>query len=444
MEDLSLKEGQSFSEFKEKFYKRFPDLTIFNCGDDLNLVKVVLDGLKVNYIQKGFSNGFNSFLIQLFLYLVKQIKSKTKNQIPKKSKVLLYGSHRRVNDGSNKLVYFQKFLDYYGEKAFYISQLEDISYFKVDSEKRIFLKKLFSFLSHLKPYFSDFDHKNIEIATKKFFEEFVSWDNRLKNSNIEIAHFTQHYHREGLMLALRKNKVRALELQHGLISENDIFYCFPKEILSVREKALFPDEIFLVGSHWDKVLEKGFEYPKNRRKLVSDFWEYPILKNNRITNDTTVIILVASQTLIREYLFNYAKWLTSQLNKIEANFKLIFKPHPAELAKNDGFYDQQVPQNMLISSEDIYPLLAEADIQISVYSTTLIEGHKFGVINYSLLKEDYIDYVEGFLKNEYSLPLNEEEMPILLKKNTGININSGEYFLPFNYQLFGNRLIKAL
>ncbi|MGL4599152.1 MAG: hypothetical protein ACRCYO_16650, partial [Bacteroidia bacterium] len=43
---------KTFTEFKSDFYSRFSDPTVFDCGD-MNLLKVVLDGLKVRYAERG-------------------------------------------------------------------------------------------------------------------------------------------------------------------------------------------------------------------------------------------------------------------------------------------------------------------------------------------------------------------------------------------------------
>ena len=73
---------RTFSDFKNDFYKRVPDLTLFDCGD-INLLKVVLDGLKVNYVKKGKVRSYlfyPTFLYFLYLWFKKMfiIKSTTK------------------------------------------------------------------------------------------------------------------------------------------------------------------------------------------------------------------------------------------------------------------------------------------------------------------------------------------------------------------------------
>jgi hypothetical protein len=47
--------SQTFSQFKTHFYERVTDFSVFDC-EDFNLLKVVLDGLKVDYLKKGILN----------------------------------------------------------------------------------------------------------------------------------------------------------------------------------------------------------------------------------------------------------------------------------------------------------------------------------------------------------------------------------------------------
>ena len=42
----------TFKEFKEQFYSKIGDASCFNVLD-INLIKIVLDGLKVKYNQRG-------------------------------------------------------------------------------------------------------------------------------------------------------------------------------------------------------------------------------------------------------------------------------------------------------------------------------------------------------------------------------------------------------
>src|ERR1041385_142656 len=68
--------NRSFSEFKENFYRRVRDFSVFG-NEEINLLKVVLDGLKVDYCSRGKIRVFifrGYFLINFF-FLLKRIKT---------------------------------------------------------------------------------------------------------------------------------------------------------------------------------------------------------------------------------------------------------------------------------------------------------------------------------------------------------------------------------
>ena len=56
---------QTFTDFKNNFYNKVEDITLFDCGD-INLLKVVLDGLKVKYTSKGKVNSYLFYPLWLY------------------------------------------------------------------------------------------------------------------------------------------------------------------------------------------------------------------------------------------------------------------------------------------------------------------------------------------------------------------------------------------
>ncbi len=63
-----------FRNFKKKFYSKFDDYKIFN-GLEFNYFKVALEGIKVDYYQKGkFSKSiFYSEIIYRFFFFKKLV-----------------------------------------------------------------------------------------------------------------------------------------------------------------------------------------------------------------------------------------------------------------------------------------------------------------------------------------------------------------------------------
>jgi hypothetical protein len=67
---------QSFSDFKSDFYAKVSDFTLFDCAE-FNALKIVLDGLKVDYVSRGKVKSpiFQSLFVYESINLLKRLKS---------------------------------------------------------------------------------------------------------------------------------------------------------------------------------------------------------------------------------------------------------------------------------------------------------------------------------------------------------------------------------
>ncbi|MFN5183945.1 MAG: hypothetical protein ACK5D5_13065, partial [Bacteroidota bacterium] len=128
----------TFTNFKNKFYSRISDFSIFDC-EEINLLKVVLDGLKVNYSERsGFfaSKELDSGFFHLKNHL-RRVKLKAEfMQFSEKissisNKEVLLGFDRRsfVVDERRYSVYFDELL-----KNFEKNKLVFVSNWKNDGK----------------------------------------------------------------------------------------------------------------------------------------------------------------------------------------------------------------------------------------------------------------------------------------------------------------------
>ena len=112
--------NQSYSAFKNNFYARFPDLTFFDCGE-INLLKVVLSGLRGSYSTRGKIRTnflYNSFIFFFFKVLqqIKLVISVNNHSIAKNNpSVLVFNSGRITFDESENpvLFYHQNIINHY-------------------------------------------------------------------------------------------------------------------------------------------------------------------------------------------------------------------------------------------------------------------------------------------------------------------------------------------
>jgi hypothetical protein len=435
----------SFREFKEEFYSRIPDPRIFDCGE-INLLKVVLDGLKVNYVAKGWKNTelFSGIKTSL-KKAIRRIKYAGPSKISKekiKSKMrgqqyLVYETGRIIKDGSGKVhsQFFSNILDDLGKDSSLVilensartelphdlTHTDVVSAFanEIPSEEENKLKsQLISSYKHIEKteLFSETELLNIQTALTKFYNEFTAWNRFLSKYgfNIKWFLFTCHYHKEGLLYAFKKRGIPCIELQHGLISPEDIFYVFPESTRHVCPRALFSDKIIVFGEYWKNVLLQGVEFPESSISVAgyfpfNDFSSYESViagLKKQFTGKT--VLLVTTQTFMHEY---YIEYIRSLAIKTENRpYLILIKPHPSEKPEiyESAFRTFQHVQVFTLPTEVLFRV---ANLHLSVYSTTLFDCVKHHIPNFTLYIEQYGDYVRTISNNGIAALITPAENP---------------------------------
>lgn len=459
----------TFTDFKKQFYHRVTDLTLFNCGN-INLLKVVLDGLKVDYISKGKVNPFlfypefvyNSYLI------TKRIKKSNKGEINtflnkikvfKNVKYLISDVGRSVNDGQGnfKSIYFDTIIKSIGQEklvnivdkevnfSYDINMLEIEQFFMylplTNEEFKLRLEVIKTFKRIVdSAIFTDYELKNIKYAFHKFFHQYKVWTRLLKElPTLTKCYFVCHYHKEGQILALKNKNIECIELQHGLIAPQDIFYIFPNSINSIRKNALFADKIYLFGEYWKNVLLKGSEYDSNQIKIIGyylydDFTKY--VKERKILNEIILdkkVILITTQTFIHKGYIEFAIALSKEIEQMNLPYIIIIKPHPAE--------NQEIYRDAFVDSEIIkvlqYPLtilLERVDLHISIYSTTLYDALRYNIKNYVFKVKGCEDYVNEIVESGVAQEIIDPKEIF----------NDNKNMTPLQSELFYEKFNKAL
>lgn len=443
---------QTFTDFKNDFYKRVPDLTLFDCGD-INLLKVVLDGLKVNYVSKGTVRAYVFYPMFVFnlIRLYKKLRlGRSKNVFKSKEKTYLIFDSNRLVSYENSLfsIYFTRVIETIKrENCFLIkpsssnvldfditdSEIECL-YSGVLTEKQLIL--LLNLKSTLKNIissniFTSIEVSNIKFAFHKFFLEYCRFDNFLQTNNaFKKAIFTCHYHKEGVVYALKSNGIKCIELQHGLIAEQDIFYVLPESILKIKKELLFADYIGVFGNYWKNKLLKGYEYKEDRIFIIGNYQFEPILKNQDylylreiVKNKKTVV--VTTQTYLHNEFINLVKALDKRLSKKYSDYLILIKPHPNE--KRD-LYENALKNldNCIITELPIFTLFDFVKINITSYSTTLFDGLKFGVVNYVFRTEQTKDYVNAIINDRIANELNLDN--VMLSTDKGIELEYESFY----------------
>jgi hypothetical protein len=446
---------QTYTEFKEEFYSKFEDLALLDC-QDFNVLKIVLDGLKVDYLKRGKYKTYlfyPSFIHRLYLFL-KRIKSIKKSRFKELKKyanrkylIVDPARYKKSNDNSVVSTYFHHFYqqlsdftsvsEHYNKHQLFDFSLQELHQelmFEPLSKDEIRLRKelksCYTRITQLNKFSND-DLENIRIAFDQFFKSYRSNDRIIKVLKPELAYLVCHYHKEGLMLALKRNGVKSIELQHGLIAPEDIFYIFPDRVKCIKEKALFADEIWVYGDFWKQRLLKGAEYAENQIKVVG-YYQYenrsvPDIIANQLTllkNDKKVLLFTSQVTLAKE-VSEYLLFLANDIKKKQLDYVIWLKMHPSEnknmYATLDGV------DNIVIVEENPEYLFAYANLVVSVFSTTLYDAFRYNLPCFSLYIKEFADYVNSVVESGVAELIYNDQNPIEFLSNSS-KANVSEYY----------------
>jgi hypothetical protein len=455
---------QTFSEFKESFYSRVNDFSVFDC-QDFNLLKVVLDGLKVNYAGRGGYNTYlfkNELLYKSYLF----IKNKTHttgyenlNRLNSFSgrKYLIIDPGRYKADSNGNLIssYFDNF---YKELNDYTSIAEtsrhpelfhfdsrclsnELQFEPLTREESILRKDLLKSFTRIKKsqYFSEHELLNIKIAIDLFYKKYREWDRILKILKPQQSFFVCHYHKEGTILALKRNGIKTIELQHGLIAPEDIFYIFPAEIKPIREKALFADEIWVYGEFWKNRLLQGAEYVLGQIRVFGYY-----LHENKVIPETVAIrlkqikgeariILITTQDKHPGEITEYIIFLSRDILEKKYNYRIWVKPHPAE---KKGAFDQIAQlENVDVLEENLDYLFRYSDMMLSIYSTTLYDACRYNIPAFALYAESCADYVNSIVDSGVAKLIYANQNPIEIVESSMKRLNTELYFNDCDYSI---------
>lgn len=461
---------RSFTHFKEDFYARVRDLSLFDCCE-INLLKVVLDGLKVNYSQKGKIRPYLFYPKFLFLMLIR-IRSRRTNRkelddclrklkAHAGKKILISDVGRVYPAGRNgvRSSYFENIITHLGKKNI-VHILDTVMHDGLDHDSALPRLRPLLYDPAIYPeyqalradvlatfrnirrsgIFSKEELKNIKIAFHLFLEEFILWNEILKNlPSLEKCYFVCHYHKEGQIYSLKKKGVSCIELQHGLIAPQDIFYLFPEPVIPFRKKILVADKILVFGPYWKDLLLKGAEYGEEQIEVIgyfmyTDSHKEEVLDLKHRLNDKTVI-LVTSQTFLHNPFISFIKSLCEQELLKQQNILIILKPHPSEDIR---LYSGELSDSdqVMISETPLSVLFQVASVHVSIYSTSLYDAIRYGVRNYVFKAPGYEDYVEEILSAGIAEEIKDMNVFIQgLSERSGTRPDALRYYSPFNKSL---------
>lgn len=446
----------TFKEFKNQFYNRVGDGSCFNVLN-FNILKVVLDGLKVQYTKRGKINHQfgNSVLVTYFLFLIKVILDTKKrtlfktnlNKIPDNLTLIGFTDRAIKDENKTHSIYFQKIFNQFGRDKFcYVSNSSQnklnanflfsdlpLGFNVFNKQNRIIFSELKKILNNedFKNKWNKNEYENIQIATYLFFIDYIKWDYFLKNKKIKSSLLICHYHNEGFILACKRNGIMVNELQHGLIAKEDIFYVIPNQVKSIIKKALFADRILVYGNYWKTTLLQGCEYSENDIKEVGYYHFESITNTEHDLVSNKKIILITTQYSAEKHFIDFAEKLSP---KLTSEWVIWIKPHPAEKIELYKFLEKKYA-NVNIVQGNLDSIINKSEFLVTIFSTTIFDAVRKGKMAFALNIPLYADYVEGVVKSGAAHILDINENPVDKLNQINAMIDSKMFYDDFNSML---------
>ena len=184
-----------------------------------------------------------------------------------------------------------------------------------------------------------------------------------------------------LTLCARERGIPVAELQHGTIGAAHAGYNFSPG----RRPATFADYLLTFGEVF-RSLTPGLPLPAANVKPVGYGWlalqqnAYPREPHAHGASHRRVLFL--SQRDIGPALSQLASQVQQSLRSAKGQLELVYRLHPSEGVGWRERYPQLARSGIRVeeaSTRELYAAQANADVQVGVYSTALMEGIAFGL-----------------------------------------------------------------
>lgn len=278
-----------------------------------------------------------------------------------------------------------------------------------------------------------------------FFEEFHRYYQLFSRSSIKILFGESHYHKEGIIAALKLNDVQFIELQHGLISRRDLYYVYGSHIAPFASQALFPDRILVFGDYWKNMLLDGHEH-QEKNILVTGDYSYSLINDSIV--DKKNVIFIGAQKNMGAYYIPYIAHLQETVLPRHPEWEIWVKLHPFEKEPASyNVFEEAARVRIFGNDSSLIQLLKTCKIQISIYSTTFYDALGFEVLNLSLQNySDSADYAAEMVREGVAMPLDFEDDPIekYQRLGTGDMMRREDVYAQFDREAFKKQILSFL
>ncbi|MEL6134434.1 MAG: hypothetical protein AAFR59_13815, partial [Bacteroidota bacterium] len=238
--------------------------------------------------------------------------------------------------------------------------------------------------------------------------------------------------------------IKIIELQHGLISPEDIFYIYPPKVAPVVSQALFADQIWTYGQFWKETLQKGVEYSPSQIKTIGYYhFDTPDADSKIIEMGANAksggnpLILFTTQTFLHDPFIAYIQWLHQDMTAKGQQAHIWIKNHPNE--KRETYAALEALPNVEIVTGDLKSMFRVCDYHVSIYSTTLYDALREGKQNFALYVESCADYVISVLNSGVAQRVNMNENILELSNTQVKTIRPENFYATYDPEMWRNR-----
>ena len=453
----------TFSQIKEHFYGRFPDLTVFDCRPDLNVVKCALEAAQ--FIAQGFKFPYDTHLVwspaafvtRGVLSALRRPSAPVPHEVRDRSVMFAVDVSRATTvDGrvvstyfhrlataipaaeqivvTNNRAWFTGWGDYEvadHRRSFPGPEMIALKRDLLDVHRRVAATGLLS-----QPEGMAFQH-----ALARLHAGYGGWISALRAARPRTLGLLCHYHKEGLIYAARSCGVRVVEFQHGLIDRNDIFYSMPSAVRDVRARALFPDTMLTYGPYWSGILREGHEFAATSIDEIG----YYLQPDSSIDEETRAFctgaatVMVATQPRTADACRAYIAFLIDR-HRGDDGVRILIRSHPAEGPRD---YEQFAaePNVRIANRGGIDRLLPLVRAVVSVYSTVLFDAIRHGIPSYAVHDPAYADYIGSISATHAIRFIDARQSPF--DSTPVVPDDPGRFYLDFRPDVLERHLLAA-
>jgi len=453
----------TFSQIKEHFYGRFPDLRVFDCRPDLNVAKCALEA--VQFVAQGFEFPRDTplvwsparFVTRGILASLRRPNAPVPRELCDRSVMFAVDVRRTTTvDGHIVSTYFHRVAATIPASRRMVVTSDGASFgggadYEVENHRRSFpgagmmsLKRDLLDVSRriaATGLLSQSEGMAFQHALARLLDRYGAWLSVLRAVRPKTLCVLAHYHKEGLIYAARSCGVRIVELQHGLIDHNDIFYSMPAAVADIRARALFPDVMLTYGPYWSGILREGHEFAPSAVDEIG----YYLQPDSSVDEETRAFcagaatVMVATQPRTADACRAYLAFLVDR-HRGDDGVRILIRPHPDEGPEAYERFAAE-PHVRIANRGGIDRLLPLVRGVVSVYSTVLFDAIRHGVPSYALHDPAYADYIGSITATRAIRFIDADQSPF--DSTPVVPDDPGRFYLDFRPDVLVRHLVES-